>query len=256
MSGNSIERATDVLRDPLFQRELHRLLWIQPHPNNGEVDAGWSCRDHAVVTGLFLVLQGEYPDIMHGRSMFVQGPDGKFPPIGFGQPLEQHSGHTWLDIPGKGVIDLSPNLATQSEEVLRYWRGINFGGIVMDGWLPSGGGKLVKCDSPGDYINEINKATHVEGGVIAVYFEQRRESAPLDALIKAAQEIDSPLSDGVYKDYGRLAYIAAVAHLKDFVAGRSRAIAGVSQHQAWQFVLSRYPDPLAAIHQNRREGLH
>lgn len=36
--------------------ELHALLWVQPRVNRGELDLGWSCREHAASIDALLTL--------------------------------------------------------------------------------------------------------------------------------------------------------------------------------------------------------
>jgi hypothetical protein len=210
-----------TLSDHRFQRELHRLLWTPASSCEGEFDAGWNCRDHGIIVGLVVATQNIHCDMVHGRNMFIQGSRDDLPSVGMGQELEKKFGHTWLDLPSRGIIDLSPNLAP---EFPTKWRSLNFGGILCDEWLPANEGKLIKCTSALAYKSAMAEASHAVGGVIAVYFEQRREKVTFERWIEAAQKIESPLSDIVYQEHGLLAYLSAAAHLINFAGGRSQPL--------------------------------
>jgi hypothetical protein len=233
-----------ALFDLNFQREVHRLLWITPLINAGEFDAGWSCRDHAVLLAAFLAVNTVRSEIVHGRCMFVQGPVDGAPSVGLGQELQQRSGHSWLDVPSAGMVDLSPNL---SLDVPGGWRSVEFAAILFDRWWPLERGRVVKCVTAQIYEAEVAQATHQDGEATAIYLEQRRERFDPPNLVKAIQTIDSPLSDRIYERHGPLAYGAALVHLLEFVAGKARSIASVSQTKAWLLVMEKYPKPLETL---------
>jgi hypothetical protein len=243
-ASNLSAEAIKILFEPAFRAELHRLLWIQPFVNAGEFDAGWSCRDHAITLLAFLATNGIPSELVHGRCMFVQGPLEQAPPVGLGQGLHQPSIHTWLDVAGCGLVDLSPNLAIK---LPARWRPIAFDGILFDRWLPSGCGQLIKCADPGTYEAETARASHDHGRSTAVYFEERRESIVTKRLIEALKTINSPLSVRVYERHGSDAYLAVVLHLIDFLSGKARGIAGVSHNKAWRLVVERHSDARAAL---------
>ena len=44
-----------------FLREIHHFLWMEPFYNRGQLDQGWNCRDHALVTALVIAMRGTVP---------------------------------------------------------------------------------------------------------------------------------------------------------------------------------------------------
>jgi hypothetical protein len=234
--------ALAALAETLLIRDLHRLLWIPGLVNRGEPDGGWSCRDHAAILGALLALHQVPADLAHGRCMFVQGATSGRSPSGIGQELGQASGHTWLEIAGAGIVDLSPNLAPDPPQ--RGWYNLDFAGIVFDRWRPAGAGQVIRCSTAAEYSRQIALASHLEDGVVALYLEERR-SAFDPLLLVTRTMIDSPQCDRVFDKYGPSAYVSVVLHLRDLLLGEAPPVGGVSQSKAWSTVLSRYPDPLA-----------
>jgi hypothetical protein len=241
-------RATVAIRSLLsraFRDELHRLLWMEPFVNRGEHDGGWSCRDHAVVLGLFLAVHGLPASLARGKCMFVQGPRGSRPPVALGQELAQSADHAWLELADR-ILDLSPNLSATGRSA---WPGAEFQGIVFDEWQPKGAGRLERCGDPYSYDHAVARATHIEGALVAVYYRAMLVPTDHSSLVNLAAKLDSPLADRVYPEHGRQAYLAATAHLCEFAGGRARPIAGLSQRKAWRCVLAANPSPASVLGQ-------
>src|SRR5690242_5536536 len=98
-----------------FLDELHHLLWIKPFINRGTWDAGWNCRDHALVVGTILLLGHIECRIVHGTAAFTQGPVAHQDPL-----LMWVEHHAWIDIDG-GPLDLSPRLTRSNDPGWRPW---------------------------------------------------------------------------------------------------------------------------------------
>src|SRR5688572_6667019 len=90
--------------------EVHRLLWMEPFHNRGVLDLGWSCRDHAFVVACLLRLTSTSTRLVHGKCMYVQGPEATSPPCAIGQECHAVAGHTWLKSSDGKIMDVSPRL--------------------------------------------------------------------------------------------------------------------------------------------------
>jgi hypothetical protein len=221
----------EALQHTSFLDELHAFLWTDPFLNQGMVDHGWSCRDHTLVVGQFLVDAGASVTVRHGKCMFVQGPtsDGA-PPVGVGQDVDPRAGgHTWLSVDGLGDVDLSPKLKIREPR----WRPIESPGIVGSVWVAMRPTHFFVTDSPGDYDQEIAKASHARDEWRAIYFKQSEQSfaAIADQGLSWANSRVSLrlLQRGLPDDlYGRFA-----AHLHGVLAGDRRPLGHLSRNKAW-----------------------
>lgn len=229
-------RAVESLHNQKFIEEINRLFWTDPITNKGMFDPGWNCRDHAVILGTYLGVYGIHSQLVDGRCFFVKGPAGGAPPKGIGQEVRHPAGHTWLDVPSRGLCDISPRLS----KPIPQWGSVPFFGIVFDKWLPENGGLIRMAKSARDYDKLVAMATHEEGCLQGIYFEQSRTKVELALLADPPVTINSPGAHKIVSDYGVASYWAGLAHLLEFEAGRSRPIAGVSQRKAWMILVDRY----------------
>jgi hypothetical protein len=204
--------------------------------NRGTFDGGWSCREHALITCCLLTAHGIEAWLIHGKVMYVRGPSGGLPPVGRGQELSSQAGHTWLDIPDIGVVDLSPNLAGG---IHPHWPSVTFSGILGSEWLPYGGGQFVQCTSAQDYDNQIALGSYQENGMRAVYLPMLRERLTSGMIMDAFRYVNSPLTDSLRKRFDSSVYAKAVLHFADRLDGRGRSLAGVSRNKGWSIIASR-----------------
>jgi hypothetical protein len=223
---------TEALQDTRLVDELHAFLWTEPFTNQGIVDYGWSCRDHALVVGQFLADAGKHVTVRHGKCMFVQGPasDGA-PPMGLGQEVDRRAGgHTWLWAAGLGDVDLSPKLNLRDP----LWHPIDSPGIVGSSWVAPRAAHFVVTESPGEYDREIARATHASDEWRAIYFKQREEPFGDEIAGVGLSWANSRVSlrllgRGLPDDL----YVRLAAHLQKMLRGERRSLGHLSRNKAW-----------------------
>lgn len=232
---NILQRVSSVE----FQRELHKLLWLEPFFNQGVRDLGWNCRDHALIIGSLLELYDCKVQVVHGKACFVQGPTAERRPIALEQEM-----HTWLMTNEGRVVDLSPNL---SSAVYPGWTTAPFTAIINSQWQPAAGGQFILSRSSVGYEEEISIGSNTEGAFRAVYLEARRQPFVPAMLSGAFAFVNSPLTDRLRKRYDQSVYAKAVAHLAARLGGTVRSLAGVSQNKGWAIIAERPTSSVADL---------
>ncbi len=200
-------------------------------------DTGWSCREHTVLTGVLLAAEGVASDFVFGANMFIVGPSSEgASPYGVGNDAPQSTrGHSWLLVPGFGVIDISPRLNERFPSNPRWQPIMAKAGRLGDTWLVDGRpGVVVEAADFAEYGQEIPKATHVVDGYTAVYWQQ--ETLPFSIAMVEADWVDSPLRTRVKASDFEGALLRAGTHLWALNKGLRRPLATVSQSKAWRFV--------------------
>lgn len=132
-SSSLTDRVNEILHSKALA-DLHALAWIETFFNkrDGNWDPGWSCRDHSVVLAALLTAKRIEARVVHGLTMFVQGPttDGA-PAVGNGNDPAAGGGHSWVQVPGFGTVDVSPRLSERLDD----WRPLPVeGGLIGGDW--------------------------------------------------------------------------------------------------------------------------
>lgn len=234
---NAADIIENTLSDDLLA-EIHRLLWIEPFYNKGKFDAGWSCREHALIVGCLLEVYGISAQVVSGKNMFVRGQSNGRPPVGFGQEVQGKEGHMWLEIEGYGVLDVSPNISGDAVP-LPHWTTIPFKGIFGNRWSPANGGDFIQCDSELSYSSQIARCSHLEDGIQAIYWPQQRENLNASMVQEAFDFMNSPLTDYLRRNFARDVYSKAILHFIDRTEGKGRSLAGVSRNKGWSLIAGR-----------------
>jgi len=218
----------------VFKREINHLLHTKSHiRSDGEFDAGWNCRDHALVMAMLLKREGSYPKIANGKCMYVQGPYLGNSSFGIGQGNDNGSGHGWLVDQSFGLIDVSPVL-----ELKKHRFRASFDGIYGRVWLPPAKEKVkvVVCDDPQKYENEIGKASHLNGHSTAVYLHLDDSEVTQRLIESPFRFLNSKLSEEIKKRFGSGFYPAVANHLQGFMLGQRDSLKGLGQLKAWATV--------------------
>jgi hypothetical protein len=134
-----------------FVEEIHHLLWQAPFNNKGAMDAGWNCRDHALIVALLLRNFGIPSFVCFGKMMLVTGPNGNERSLG-----DSVNPHSWNFIQEADWLDVSVRASRQFSS-WRDWKieGV-FGGIVRANLATT---HLI-TKSYIDFENGVNAATH------------------------------------------------------------------------------------------------
>jgi hypothetical protein len=135
--------------------------------------AGWSCRDHAVVLAALITVEALSAHVVRGASIYIQGPTSSGEePTGLGNVLEAGGGHTWVDVPTFGTVDVSPRLDVR----VAHWRPIPVSGLVGTEWEVSGlASHVAVLDGAGRYEEAITQATQTFDTATAIYWPQEVE---------------------------------------------------------------------------------
>ena len=230
---------TRMMGTSAFKKEINHLLYSQGYTgNDGELDAGWNCRDHALVMALMLKSGDTYPKIANGKCMFVQGPYSGNAAFGIGQEAHHVSGHNWLVHAKFGLIDVSPSLEASHHRIRAP-----FNGIFNRVWLPPGKekAKVVLCDEPHEYEQEINKASKAYGHSTAVYMHLD-DLEVTEKLIKSPFKfLNSRFSTEIKKRFGSDFYPAVANHLQHYILGERNSLLSLGNLKAWGTVVDEFP---------------
>ena len=238
MNANNEINKSRMMGTAAFKKEINHLLYSNSYTgSDGEFDAGWNCRDHALVMALMLKSGDNYPKIANGKCMFVQGPVAGNAAFGVGQEDYYKSGHNWLVHSTFGLIDVSPSLQSKEHRFRE-----SFNGIFNRVWLPAGKERVsvVLCHDLQEYVEGIEKARHAMAHTTAVYLQ-------LDDLEVTKKLIDSPFkflhsrfSIEIKNRFGADFYPAVAKHLQDFVVGKNNSLRSQGRIQAWGTIVDEF----------------
>lgn len=229
--------------------ELHELLWIEPRVLHGVPDGGWHCREHAVVLGALLVLAGIPLKVVNGRCLFVQRPQGSGEALAIGQgpgePTIGPFGHTWLEVEGLGILDLSPNFASPAPP----WLPIASRGVIGESWGVEGlTARVVKCRNMQEYDAAIVAACEVPSTATAIYLTE--DVQPLRSSMFLSDFLASPETDRARLNGGSDVFLKLVGYLREFADARTRRnLSKLNRKKAWRILGSRPPAEVREIQQ-------
>lgn len=238
MSARKEIDKTRMMGTSAFKKEINHLLYSQSHTgSDGEFDAGWNSRDHALVLALMLKSGDTYPKIANGKCMFVQGPYSGNAAFGIGQEGHYVSGHSWLVHSTFGLIDVSPSL-----EASHHRFRASFNGIFNRVWLPPGKekAKVIVVDEPHDYEQEINKASKAYGHSTAVYMHLEDLEVTEKLIESPFKFLGSRFSAEIKKRFGPDFYPAVAKHLHHYMLGERNSLLSIGNLKAWGSVLDEF----------------
>ncbi|MEN8180067.1 MAG: hypothetical protein ABFS39_15805 [Pseudomonadota bacterium] len=227
-----------IMGTAAFKKEINHLLYSNSYTrSDGEFDAGWNGREHALVMALLLRSGDNHPKIANGKCMFVQGPLSGNAAFRMGQENYHESGHNWLVHSKFGLIDVSPCLQSKQHHFSAL-----FNGIFNRVWLPQGKDRVsvVLCNDPHDYEEEIEKASHAMAHTTAVYLHLD-DAEVTEKLIKSPFKfLHSRFSTEIKNRFGPDFYPAVAKHLHDFVLGKSDSLMSLGRVKAWGVVVDGF----------------
>jgi len=234
---NMIDKSR-MMGTPAFKKEINHLLYSNSFTgSDGEFDAGWNSRDHALVMSLMLKAGHTYPKIANGKCMFVQGPVSGNAAFSIGQDSHQKIGHNWLVHSKFGLIDVSPSLLTKEHRFRDA-----FNGVFNRVWLPPGKERVsvVLCDDPHDYEEEIKNARHKMAHSTAVYLHLDNHEVTEKLIISPFKFLNSRFSTEIKQRFGPDFYPAVAKHLHDFVLGKADSLMSQGKLKAWGDVVDKF----------------
>ncbi len=221
-----------------FKKEINHLLYSPSFTgSDGELDAGWNSREHALVLALMLKSGETYPKITGGKCMFVQGPVAGNAAFNIGQESHYRSGHSWLVHSKFGLIDVSPSLLSNHHRFREP-----FNGVFNRVWLPTGKERasVVVCDDPLDYEKEIENASRKMAHSTAVYLHLE-DFEVTDKLIESPFKfLNSRFATEIKSRFGPDFYLAVAKHLHDFTLGKTDSLMSQARIKAWGAVVDGY----------------
>jgi hypothetical protein len=237
-----------LVADEAFQAELHHFLWTEPLVNQGMIDLGWSCRDHAAVVGQVAFDAGATVTVLHGKCTFVQGPtaDGE-PAVGLGQAPNDDAGHSWLGIDDLGHVDLSPKLDLRAAG----WRPLRSLGVIASSWRATPNAELFVTPSLTEYEDAIQLAARATAQLHAIYYMAETEPFTYELARDGLSWANSPLTDRLVEfALPADAYVHLARHLVGVARGSRIAVGDRPPQEAWSYVIgpgSPPPDPLTSL---------
>ena len=210
-----------------------------------QMDYGWNCRDHALLTALLVHSQGKRAALMHGKTMFVLGPRGGRASIALGQDQ-----HTWAAVEHYGLVDLSikPSVSLAGHQFK-----FPFNCVLKNDSVPSCKGKVLVVRDESEFQRLVDEGTAKQGASLIIYLHDRGEEIDQGHIIYADRWIDSPLTDELRTRFNSPseAYAALLLHLMDLSEGNARSLANMDQWQAWDRLMAgngdRIPTALSRV---------
>lgn len=222
-----------------FLRELHHFLWTPAQVIGDAVDAGWSCRDHALVVGILLESFGYKAMLAHGEALFVRGPSGKSPSVCFTQRP-----HHWLLVQEVGAMDLSvkPDFASGGEQIRFPLRT-----LFANQWHPRGKGRVIFINDAKAFARAEEALPQQRNHATAVYLTKEAEHIHEGHINYSAGWIGSALTGLLEAQYGNpvALYAALMLHLHAFVSGNAPSLADLSFGESWKRLYGRQEQAVA-----------
>lgn len=223
------------LVSPGFLGELHHFLWTEPRLIGNCVDAGWNCRDHALVLSFLLQDFGIECAVAHGEAVFGRGPAAGKPSSSYSQ-----NPHSWILVKDLGAIDLSikPAFTSAGE---RYE-------VPLDGvFLNRSLGKK-KC-AVGFFAN--NKTYRLAADSLSVernaagaaYWQCAMELLDPSLRPGGAGWVRSALAVELDARHGNPSplYAELISHLSALLRNETQSLAALSFDEAWARLAARIP---------------
>ncbi len=215
-----------ALTSERFLRELHHLLWIEPHVNRGVLDQGWNCRDHAWVAALLMHAAGRTPLLFHGRATFI----GRRTSEVRGVLVQQHP-HSWAGAENLGNVDLSTRATVAIDgEAFR----LPIACVFANKWVPHDRGEVYVVRNAPRYARAINGLMQANK-TAAIYLLESGESLSPGLLAHADAWINSPLTDRLSAVAANVSglYCSILMHLLHFLTDDVQSLRLQSQVEAW-----------------------
>ena len=232
----------ELLLKEEFQREIHHLLWIDPHTNKGMRDDGWNCRDHALIVAGIARMFGHESIAVTGEAMFVQGPIGERRPVG-----RAVNPHSWVYVENVGAFDISARLKGFRD--LPEWIDWKTLGLAGSKFRPVDQIVYLSMSDPVKYQNSCNAATHVSDQKFAFYLRKKEKRVNTVHFQSAFKWCNSPLTvrlSNLFKKRDDL-YPKAILHLTALLKGEASSVAHLPQMIAWKEIAGKKSDAIEQV---------
>lgn len=213
------------LKNSTFRRELNTALWMPAFENQGVLDEGWSCRDHAWIVAALARSFGTESQVFHGRAVFA-GPTARF------MSLMDVQFHSWAGLAGMGFWDLSlrPNGNA---------RGMTLAPVVGNTFLPPFPGSVHIARDEADFQRQTAGLRAKPKVTTAIYWPVSNDVVALSSAVAARNLINSPLTDGLNEQFGQADYERLLLHLRQMLLGEQKPLASQGQTALWKQVLAK-----------------
>lgn len=211
-----------------FLREIHHFLWIEPLLVGNSLDAGWNCRDHALIAGLLIESFGYRSLLVHGEAFFARGPSGKSAGASFFQRP-----HNWILVQDAGAVDLS--IKSDFDVAGDRFR-LPLNGIFANEWIPRGRGRVFFVDDASVFARAAAELPQQRNHATAVYLTREAEYLHYGHITHSAGWIGSALTSLLDAEYGNPCdlYAALMLHLRAFTLGDAPGLSKLSFQASWQ----------------------
>ena len=216
-----------------FLHEVHHLLWTPPQLIGHTMDAGWNCRDHALVTGILLESFGHKCMLVHGEALYVRGPTAGSESISYTQRP-----HNWLLVEGVGAVDISIK-----SEMDCGGTPIHFplGSVFANQWHPRGKGRAHLINDAAAFAQAEAQLPMQRNHATAVYLAHEAEHVHQGHVTHSAGWIRSALTQLLDDRHGDpvALYAALILHLRAFLTGDASGLSALSFDDAWARLASQ-----------------
>jgi hypothetical protein len=224
-------RLRRLLVSPAFTEELSHLLRRRPKLDGVSRDAGVACRDNALIVAACAAALGHTVQICSGEAAFI-GPvettaQNNVP--GY-LHLEVHS---WVDINGFGICDLSPDLGADGGFGWLRWP-VKY--LVGGSYIPNMADKIGRyCTDATTFAGTVDAALSDPHHFRTAYFEKTREPYTNTLFVGAVNFALSPLLKELStRPFFSLNILGkAAVHIRNVSKGRAKSLRHMEQMAAW-----------------------
>lgn len=222
-----------------FLREIHHFLWTDPQIIGNTVDAGWNCRDHALVAGLLCESFGFKALLIHGEALFVRGATTKSASISYSQRP-----HQWVLVEGIGAVDLS--IKPEFNNAGDNFR-LPIKSVFANDSHPRGRARIFFLEDAALFARADSELLQHGSHSTAVYFTREAEHPHDGHITHSAGWIRSALTVWLDAEYGDPCdlYAALLLHLHAFLLGNVSSLANFSFCESWKRIAQSRENSIA-----------
>lgn len=233
---------------PRFLREIHHFLWTDPQLIGNTLDAGWNCRDHALITALLCESFGFKALLVHGEALFVRGATGSSKSVSYTQRP-----HQWVSVDGIGALDLSikPEF-NNAGDIFR----VPVQGVFANDAYPRGRACIYFLQNAALFMRAVAELPQQRSHTTIVYLTHEAEHPHAGHITHSAGWIRSALTGWLDAEFGDpcVSYAALLLHLRAFLLGEASSLANLPFNASWRHIVQSRGNAVTQATQLLRAG--
>ena len=228
---------------PRFLSEIHHFLWTDTRMVGNAIDAGWNCRDHALLAGLLCESFGFRAMLVHGEALFARGATNKSASTHYSQRP-----HQWVLIEGIGAMDLS--IKPEFDNAGDIFR-VPVQSVFANHAYPRNRARVHFLQDAALFARAESELPQLRGHTNVVYLTREVEYLHEGHITYSAGWIRSALTGWLDAEYGNPCelYAALLLHLRAFLLGDASSLAYLPFSESWQRIARSRENAIARAKQ-------